>query len=144
MLRSEEPNTETSLESEDILVNSHLKEFLRVKTRFKVNTRECVVIKETAFIPKQFSFFQFNLLNQAARGTSSQTVNHDNLNDTLMHFMFEWAPVVLTACSIISYIPYSDQTRTRTRDTYLSFCFAARHLNLSLSVPANCPVSIML
>lgn len=33
----------------------------------------------------------------------------------------EWAPVLLTVCSIINYIPYSDQTTARTRDTYLPF-----------------------
>ncbi len=53
------------------------------------------------------------------------TVDHDSLKDTLMQLVptaSEQDPVALTVCSIIIYIPYRDQTRTRTKDTYLSFC----------------------
>lgn len=72
------------------------------------------------------------------------TVAHDILKDPVLA-VSDWDPEALAACSIIISIPYCDQTRARTRDTYLSLCFT---VNLKqnvciylLSFPF-CPMSL--
>lgn len=129
---------------------------LRILTRIETQTRvvKCYCNcwnygtkrkRNAVFLKSSFySFVSFTLIYQAVNGTSSQTVDHDSLNDTLMQLVwevFEWAPVVLTACSIISYIPYSDQTRARTSYTYLSLWFAV-NLTQYVSICHFCVLAI--
>lgn len=99
------------------------------------------------------SFFLSLLIYRGVSGTSSQAVGRDGLKDSLMQLVpavFEWDPVALTVCSIIIYIPCSDQTRTRTKDTYLSSCFPVslkQDLDVCIchfSVLALCCVSLCL